>query len=1492
MKKQVLVLIAALCVALVGWSVVEHGASRVRRVPTAQGDGTIIYGEVTHSNSMDVTSADGLAWGLYSFNASSPMTVSPISIHNSLCANGGGTYRKGKLYFTSYYEDMTGELGYLYFIEMDLSNYAIERHALVPSTYDAICADMTYDPVGDKIYGVGFNPDDTSGNSYQLVYFDLTTGYPTKVANIARMSAIACDNMGQMWGVRYSDGKFVKINKVNAEVTEVGNTGVNPKYNGSACFDFETGKLYWSTNERTTEESGLYMIDTATGAASLIAMYPDGESFSSLYIPRADDIATLSEVSDLKADFVGSNLDGTISFKAPATKADGSAVTGNVTVSCYMDEALSFQKEVAPGAEVSRDYSLSQGKHTFEVVATHPTAGKSNRSSISFFVGSDGPAAVPNLVAQKVADNKIKLTWDTPQTGANGGSINPNLLYYKIVRMPDGKILTDEATGNSYTDNLTPDLLRAYSYEVTGYYKNNEGAVAVSNTIELGTPAAMPYLQTFDTQADFNTFVVRDDNYDAIEPNRGRWSWESSRKCAAYGYHTLFPGDDWLITPGFELAAGQTYRLKFKNQGGRYYAETLEVRIGQGYSPAQMNQTIMGPTEILSPNGTMSEREFTFNVEQSGHYYIGFHCISPKGQYSLYVDDIALEEGASMSAPVAATELSLTPGATASEVNVSFKCPEKDINGQQLATLTSVKVYRGETLVKTLSAAEGVAPGATVTCTDANVPAGKHTYKLVANNGSDGESVEAEVYAGLDTPTPVTALSHTSADGVAATLSWTAPTAGVNGGSLAYEPLKYTIKDAKGNVVADNVETTTYTDNNIDTTDGQKCMIYTVYAKNGKGVSEGAESDFITYGAPYQDSFAESFAGGKKPTTSEWVSRVLVESPYDNGFYGRYFAFSHNPQEWDRGPMPTAHDNDGGMLVAYTDFLDVEARMISPKINVKGLKNPVLTFWFYHYFNSDTEKGYSTEKETMDVEVLVDGQYKSLLARPLYLINGNGWYRYDLPLAEAVGNKDFQIAFHTHNYISYDMHVDEISVHETPDYDLAVTGLTVDQKISVNDTRNAAVTVRNYGVKTASDYKVELYRDNELFDSVDAESELLFSKETQFLFPITPDVFDAGNTHTYYAKVVYNNDEDLSNNESRKVNVTTSEIGLPKVKNVKGKVNWTNGEVTLSWDKPRGEAGEPVNEGFEGYEAFTISDFGDWTLYDGDGSFTYTISSPDSQSGDYEYPNAGYQMAFQVLNPGKAGIKGHLWDPYLGEQMAVCFAAAECDNNDWLISPKVKGGTTVSFMAKSVVDSYGLEEFNFCYSTEDDPDPGFFDLVDAKQIVPAGEWTRYEFELPADATYFAINCVSSDTYALLIDDITFVPAEPEELNVIGYNVYRDGEKINSSLIGVTSFTDRDAKNEGVHVYHVTALLDKGETPLSDPCNVDMSGVATIGVAGLKVRTGNGCVEIFNGADNNVQIVDINGVILFNERVGDYARVALERGVYLVKIQDRVIKVKL
>lgn len=1482
---------AILGLATVGAVIAGAGSQKALQVPNVSGDGTTIYGEVTFSNSMNVTSSEGLAWGLYSFNAGSPMTVSPLTIHNTLCANGGGTYRKGKVYFTSYYQDMTGSLGYLYFIELNLEDYSIERHALVPSTYDAIAADMTYDPVGDKIYGVSFDPEDYDLASYILVDYDLSTGYPSKIGSIDRMSAIACDNMGQMWGVRYTDGKLVKIDKGTGTITDViGSTGVSPIYNGSACFDFQTGKLYWSTNERNTEEAGLYQIDIITGQASLISMFPDNESIAAMYIPRADDITTLNSVTNLSATFDGSSLDGTISFTAPATAKDGTPLDGNVTVQGYLDGVLNFTDEVAPGAICEKQYTLTQGMHNVQVVATH-RLGRADRVSLDFYVGSDGPAAVGNLTATKTGDNKVKLTWDTPTGGEHGGSINQALLYYKITRLPDGKVLTDEATGNEYTDNISATEMRRYSYQVTGYYKNIEGATALSNDVEIGAPQTLPYLQAFDTESQFNTMVLIDNNYDTSRPGEGYWRWEEQRECADYKYHTFLNGDDWMITPGFELSSAMNYKLTFKAQGGRYNPETMEVKIGKGYSADEMAQTIMPRTDIQSPTLTMNEYEFTFNVPEDGHYYIGFHALTVKGMYDLYVDDIKLEAGSSMSSPGAVTNLTATPGQLPNEINVSLTAPATDQNGQTLQSLESISVYRDDNLVKSFSSADGLTPGKVLEFTDTDVTVGAHTYRAVAaNSNGEGAETTAEVYAGLDTPLPVTAVTHTSADGRTATVSWTAPTSGVNGGSLAYEPLTYTVTDQDGNVWENATSETSFSEE-IDTTDGQKSLIFSVTASNSAGRSEAVESGFITYGEAFANAFAESFAGGQKPTNSGWFSRILVESPYDNGFYGRYFAFSHNPNDWDRGPIPTAQDNDGGMLVAYTDFLDVEARMISPKINVAGLANPVLTFWFYHYFNPDLENGYSTEKETMDVEVYVDGEFKSLLAHPLYLINGNGWYRYDLPLKAAVGAKDFQIAFRTHNYISYDMHVDNITVHDTPDHDLRVESFTMPSQIAVNSTRQASVTVFNNGMLPASGYTVELLRDGETYATIEADEQLEFGKEKTFNFDVTPQAADAGKTMRFQARVVYDVDSDTDNNNSQQIEVTvpTSNLNVPT--DLTAEVTGS-GNVVLSWSMPELPTCSEITDGFESYEPFTITDFGRWSLYDGDGSLTYTISGGGGALGDYEYPNAGYQMAFQCFNPSKAGITSKLWEPYLGEQMAVCFAAAERYNDDWLISPEVVGGTTVSFMAKSVVDTYGLDKFYFCYSTAtgDDLTISSFVRMGDVNVVPASEWTYYEFVLPEDATYFAINCVSEVTYAFLVDDVTFTSLRGDVLSLAGYNVYLDGERINSEPVTTESYTDTNPKREGAHIYNVTALWDKGESGMSSDCLVDLTGVSTLEADGMSVRGAEGAIVITNGGGRFVTITSVNGITRFAEYAGDYARISVEQGVYLVKAGDRVIKV--
>ena len=77
-----------------GGAVAFAGASRAKArqsVPLKAGDGTTLYGEVAYSNLMNETT---LSWGVYSFPAQADMKVTQKFLHTSICANGGGAYRK------------------------------------------------------------------------------------------------------------------------------------------------------------------------------------------------------------------------------------------------------------------------------------------------------------------------------------------------------------------------------------------------------------------------------------------------------------------------------------------------------------------------------------------------------------------------------------------------------------------------------------------------------------------------------------------------------------------------------------------------------------------------------------------------------------------------------------------------------------------------------------------------------------------------------------------------------------------------------------------------------------------------------------------------------------------------------------------------------------------------------------------------------------------------------------------------------------------------------------------------------------------------------------------------------------------------------------------------------------------------------------------------------------------------------------------------------
>ena len=351
---------------------------------------------------MDVDDDDAIQWGLYSFPAEERTSFTQLLLHNSICANGGGAYHDGKLYFVSYYEGIEpGTFLYLYFCILDVNTMEMQKVALKGDTFTSIALDMTYDPVGDKMYSQTYPADAASNpNGYfSLSTVNLETGLTKQIAELDRMSMLACDMSGQLYGVRYSDGMLVKIDKGNAKVTEVGSTGIIPKYNGSGTFDYEKGTLYWTTTDWQTGKSGIYEINKNTGKASLISNFSYDEQITCLYLPQSTDRFDLGDITEFTADYSKtSSTEGIVSLKAPSTDVNGNAITGDVTVFVYSDGNLKLTKDVAPGTIINEKIDLeTKGLHKLEAIASHPATGKSKKISIEVWVGTDGAAAVSNL---------------------------------------------------------------------------------------------------------------------------------------------------------------------------------------------------------------------------------------------------------------------------------------------------------------------------------------------------------------------------------------------------------------------------------------------------------------------------------------------------------------------------------------------------------------------------------------------------------------------------------------------------------------------------------------------------------------------------------------------------------------------------------------------------------------------------------------------------------------------------------------------------------------------------------------------------------------------------------------------------------------------------------------------------------------------------------------------------------------------------------------
>ena len=1420
--------------------------------------------------------------GIYSLDINDASNMSAVAVGKK--AYAGGTYGN-KTYYALDYKESGSQVTFPATLTLyDTQTWEVkERMYSATTNFNNLGADITFDPTSGSIYGIF----DDAVTAYAFNVFGrikmhspVDNGYEVEaIATLPeRMVAIACNKDGVIYAIGKSR-KLYTINKSTGAATEIGTINVPAikTWKQSACCDMETGVIYWTTiYEYATAyyEFGLWMIDPATAQATLIGDYGENGTYNEDYIcglTTFQDVETQTApapITTISAAFVNDALTGTISFTMPATDADGAALAGTLGYNIMIDGTTAASGTVEAGSTVTETVSVAEaGLHTVTVVISKGTA-LSAPYTVQGWIGEDSPAkpstVTATLASTDDAGSHINISWTAGTRGEHDGYIDAAQLTYTVTRQPDG-VTVYTGADKTCTDLITSDVKTTYTYNVVTNYKGQSSEAKTSNTLQLGTYQGVPYTQNFDAANALDGWVITDNNSDGS-------TWELNGGRISYKYNTKNAADDWAFTPGIKLEAGNLYHLSFTAYNTSL-DEAVAGYVGREATPAAMTTELIAPT-VITYEPRMHYLRGSFKPTETGVYYFAVKACSPADMSTVYVDDVAVTVTPA-TAPGKPENLLVTPGERgALSATIAFNAPSKAINGSTLASLDCCVVERDGTEIARIT---DVTPGQAISVNDTEgVSQDTHTYKIYSiAGGVTGDFDTQSKYIGLDAPGPVRNLKATEdlSDPGTVVLTWDAPDTGQHGGYIDPAGLLYEVSVGYSSDEYGTSETT-FRDK-LDISGGQAYQGYSVYALNNAGSGRYVWKTVVAIaGAPYEAPLTESFAGVHM-TYAPWLPEMAI---------GEIGEARWTPCDGSATQAGT-QDGDGGVIAFSTSKLGVSSRIISPKIDISKMSKPQLSSWIYLTGKSDQVR----------IEISVEhGDYQQL---KLITLNQDtkGWHRFTADLTPYKDSQFVRIAFtgisveSTADITSFD----NFAITEAIDYDLQAGTLTAPEKIKVGEQGTFTFQLRNSGNKAlrGSGYEVELYKNGKLC-STTAGKDIAVGATLTLTLTDTPTILDE-EISLYSAKINCTLDENSANNES---NSTSVEIIMPQYPRVSGLTGECVGNaVKLLWEEPdfADMPATSVTERFETYEAFAIANIGDWKVIDRDGQNTIKITL-DASFGPLEYPNAGAPMAFQVFNSLEAGIPFSTWDAHSGDQMLVAFKCASPDegqtetpNDDWLISPELNGAAqTISFYAKTGMGGvYTPESFEVLYSTTTPTVEAFTKIGDTYDIANVSGWEEFKVELPEGARYFAIRCVSDSKFALMLDDITYIPvgATTEELSLVGYNVYRDGVKANAEPLPETVWYD-DHVTEGTNYsYQVTAVYDKGESQFSEALQIVATGINRLTSQQMRIGTAKGCIVVQGANGLPVEVFATDGRRISSLSGNASNRIATGSGIYVVRI---------
>ncbi len=955
-----------------------------------------------------------------------------------------------------------------------------------------------------------------------------------------------------------------------------------------------------------------------------------------------------------------------------------------------------------------------------------------------------------------------------------------------------------------------------------------------------------------------------------------KWFWKEDEKLVQHCVDGA-PGNDWLITPAIHLDGKTLYKLTFNLNTGDY--SNLRVTLGTSTDPADHH-------EILDLNNIYSNwpeaYSTDFAVEGEGNYYIGFYNYSSANSWYFNLFSISIEAGLNAMAPEAPSTISVVPDAEgAIGATIKFTTPEKLINGTPITEPVDITIYRDGSIINTLTCE----PGKEESWHDDSPSAGTNKYSVTGTlNGEEGPATETEAWVGIDKPkAPVLTSLSTTAKNMNVVIEWEKVTEGLQGAYFNPEEVTYTVFRGYSHEemmpIADGLRETTFTDTKIgNILNGRQDAYYYGVAAKVNDYATASTAKIIAVGKPLEFPKKESFINGRLQL-NPWLTDPISGS------------FSWECVNGESGINGQDHDN--GMSKFYSYYggwgEDTDSRLKSPIFTLDGTENPMISLWMFHWLDSTVEADGGATK--LIVEISVDGGEWQPLGEPLlagYPVYGWVEHQYLLNEYKNAETVQFGLRGQTNNDWMY-FYIDNLRFEEQPQHDLTLTDFYGTSEAGFGDTGEYEVFYYNRGSKTAENYTIELYNGDKLVASEAGEA-LVHGETGSTTFKFEFNATNAG-VNTFKAVVNYTDDEYTDNNQSVKVTTDVAQSFYPEATGLTGDID-ANRHVTLSWSAPvLPDRDAPVTDGAEDYEPWIINNFGEWLSIDNDrkGSGCY-VDLP-------KWPNCETNQAFIIWSPNNLGSEIiELYPtlaPYSGNQCFLAWMANVFDwdagdpvNDDYLVSPEVAPGTKVSFMVKGISSEDAEETYEVMYSSTDRRTESFTSIYSSKATK---EWTNIEVELPSDARYFCIHYTASFQVGLMVDDIQYVPVTGS-LEIKGYDVFRNGHKLNESPVAETTFTDNDVP-EGDNQYSVAVIYDRGTSNACKAITISNTGgiYAPEATGTCDIYASQGRLTISADSTVAVTVYRMDGTTVLNESVTGTRTIELPRGIYIVKAGETVRK---